>query len=130
MNNRFSTKQAFLFTTINYFGVLIGVVSTLFIYPKDKDLLGIFRFVDGLAQILYPIMVFGASTALLNFQPKLNPFLQRKLFSYSIISIVWLTVLCGIGLSLVFYFDWYSNNHIYIYEVFVVLAITDDALIT
>lgn len=123
MNNRFSTKQAFLFTTINYFGVLIGVVSTLFIYPKDKDLLGIFRFVDGLAQILYPIMVFGASTALLNFQPKLNPFLQRKLFSYSIISIVWMTVLCGIGLSLVYYFDWYSNKQFYIYAFFVAVCL-------
>src|SRR5690606_563355 len=108
MNNQFSTKQAFLFTTINYFGVLIGVVSTLFIYPKDKDLLGIFRFVDGLAQILYPIMVFGASTALLNFQPKLQPFLQRKLFSYSIISIVWMTLITAVGLYMVYYFDWYS----------------------
>src|SRR5690606_41631584 len=108
MNNRFSTKQAFLFTTINYFGVLIGVVYTLIIYQKDNDLLGIFRFVDCLAQILYPMMVFGASTALLNFQPKLQPFLQRKLFSYSLISIVWMTVLCGIGLSLVYFFEWYS----------------------
>src|SRR5690606_40975865 len=108
MNNRFYIKKAFLFTTIYYLVVLIGVVSTLFIYPKDKDLFGIFRFVDGLAQILYPMMVFGASTALLNFQPKLQPFLQRKLFSYSLISIVWMTVLCGIGLSLVYFFEWYS----------------------
>src|SRR5690554_5857458 len=123
MNNRFSTKQAFLFTTINYLGVLIGVVSTLFIYPKDKDLLGIFRFVDGLAQILYPMMVFGASTALLNFQPKLQPFLQRKLFSYSLISIVWMTVLCGIGLSLVYFFEWYSNKQYYIYAFFVAVCL-------
>jgi len=123
MNNRFSTKQAFLFTTINYLGVLIGVVSTLFIYPKDKDLLGIFRFVDGLAQILYPMMVFGASTALLNFQPKLQPFLQRKLFSYSLISIVWMTVLCGIGLSLVYFFEWYSNKQYYIYAFCIAICL-------
>ncbi|HLW63105.1 MAG TPA: polysaccharide biosynthesis C-terminal domain-containing protein [Flavobacterium sp.] len=123
MNNRFSTKQAFLFTVINYFGVLIGVVSTLFIYPKDKDLLGTFRFVDGLAQILYPIMVFGASTALLNFQPKLNPFLQRKLFSYSLISIVWMTVLCAAGLSMVYYFKWYSNKQYYIYAFFIAISL-------
>lgn len=123
MSTRFSTKQAFLFTVINYLGVLIGVISTLFVYPEDKDLLGVFRFVDGLAQILYPIMVLGASTALLNFQPKLEPFLQRKLFSYSMISIIWMTIVCAIGLGLVYYFDWYSNKQYYIYAFFIAICL-------
>lgn len=123
MKHRFSSKQAFLFTIINYMGVLIGVVSTLFIYPKDKDLLGIFRFVDGLAQILYPIMVFGASTALLNFYPKLHPFLQRKLFSYSLLSILGMTLITAVGLYMVYYFDWYSNKQYYVYSFLIAICL-------
>ncbi len=123
MNHRFSSKQAFLFTIINYIGVLIGVVSTLFIYPKDKDLLGIFRFVDALAQILYPIMVFGASTSLLNFYPKLQPFLQRKLFSYSVLSIAGMTLITAAGLYMIYFFDWYSNKQYYIYSFLIAICL-------
>ena len=36
MSNKVSEKQAFFFTIINYVGIVIGVVSTLFIYPNDK----------------------------------------------------------------------------------------------
>ena len=115
MDTRFSSKQALWFTLINYFGVLIGTVSTLFIYPYDKDLLGIIRFIDGFAQILYPIMVLGASTALLNFQPKLNDLLQRKLFSYSLISILWMIFFSAIGVSIVYWFDWLENKQYFIY---------------
>ena len=70
MDTTFSSKQALLFTLINYFGVLIGTVSTLFIYPEDKDLLGVFRFIDGFAQILYPVYGFGCIYRIIKFQPK------------------------------------------------------------
>lgn len=123
MSTQFSTKQAFLFTVINYFGVLIGVFSTLFIYPKDKDLLGIFAFIDGFSQILYPIMVLGASTALLNFQPTLNAFLQRKLFSYSMVSIVWMIFLSALGVLAVYFFDWYSNKEYYVYGFLIAICL-------
>lgn len=113
METKFSKKQAVWFTLINYVGVVIGMVSTLFIYPQDKDLLGIIRFVDGFAQILYPIMVLGASTALLNFQPKLNDFLQRKLFSYSMISIFWMIVFSGVGVALLYAFASLENKEYY-----------------
>ena len=128
MDTKFSSKQALWFTLINYFGVLIGTVSTLFIYPNDKDLLGIIRFVDGFAQILYPIMVLGASTALLNFQPKLNDLLQRKLFSYSMISVVWMVFFCAIGVSLVyviddFFFRELKNKQYFIYGFFIAICL-------
>lgn len=81
MGNGISTKQAFLFTLINYLGVLIGVVSTILIYPQDKEMLGIIRFVDACAQIMYPIIVLGSTHALINFYPQLTEKLQHKLFS-------------------------------------------------
>lgn len=127
MNSKFSSKQAVLFSMINYFGVAIGMVSTLFIYPNDKEFLGIVRFVDAFAQILYPIMVFGASTALLNFQPQLNAFLQRKLFSYSAMSITFMIVFCGLLVSVFYFLEVTKNTEYYIYGfiIAVFLAFVD-----
>lgn len=123
MDTKFSSKQALWFTLINYFGVLIGTVSTLFIYPYNLELFGIIGYIDGFAQILYPVMVLGASTALLNFQPKLNDLLQRKLFSYSMISIVWMVLLCGIGVSVVYWFDRLENKQYFIYGFFIAICL-------
>lgn len=123
MDTRFSSKQALWFTLINYFGVLIGTVSTLFIYPQDTELLGIVGFIDGFAQILYPIMVLGASTALLNFQPTLNDFLQRKLFSYSLISIFWMIVLCALASFIVYQFNWVKNREYLIYGFLIAVCL-------
>ena len=115
MDSKFSSKQALLFSIINYIGVAIGMISTLFIYPNDKEFLGIVRFIDGFAQILYPIMVLGASTALLNFQPQLNEFLQRKLFSYSAISIVFMIGICAFFISIFYFLEVTTNTEYYVY---------------
>lgn len=128
MDHKFSTKQAFWFTFINYIGVAIGMVSTLFIYPHDKDLLGIMRFVDGFAQILYPIMVLGASTALLNFQPKLNDYLQRKLFSYSLVSVLGMIFFSAIAVLLLYWIDEFffkeiKNKEYFIYGFIIAICL-------
>lgn len=127
MNAKFSTGQAVWFAIINYVGVAIGMVSTLFIYPNDKDLLGVIRFIDGFAQILYPVMVLGASTALLNFQPRLSELLQRKLFSYSIISILWMILFCAAATGLIYMFGSMKNTEYFIYGfgIAVCLAFAD-----
>lgn len=104
MGNGISTKQAFLFTLINYLGVLIGVVSTILIYPQDKEMLGIIRFVDACAQIMYPIIVLGSTHALINFYPQLTERLQQKLFSYSLISLAKLAGWVGLLLVVIRFF--------------------------
>ncbi len=86
-----SHKQAFWFTVINYVGILIGIFSTLFIYPKNKELLGVLRYVEALAQTIYPVLLLGASQALINFSPKLDAANNKKLFNYSLVSIVSMT---------------------------------------
>ncbi len=103
MEKGISTKQAFLFTLINYVGVVIGVISTILIYPQDKEMLGIVRFVDAFAQIMYPIIVLGSTHALINFYPQLNIQLQQKLFGYSLVSLAKLSVLIGLLLLLIGY---------------------------
>ena len=107
MENKASQKQAFLFTIINYVGILIGIISTLFIYPKNKELLGIFRYVEALALTLFPILLLGASQSLVNFNPKLELNHKKKLFNYSIFSIIIITLLLFtvvFGLSFFAYF--------------------------
>lgn len=81
-------KQAFWFTVINYIGIVIGVVSTIFIYPNNKEFLGMVRFVDAIAQLLFPIMVFGTAQALINFSPSVSEKNQSKLFKYGIFTIL------------------------------------------
>ncbi|MTG97274.1 MULTISPECIES: lipopolysaccharide biosynthesis protein [Myroides] len=104
MKANISTKQALLFTVINYIGVVIGVVSTILIYPQDKEMLGVIRFVDACAQIMYPIIVLGSTHALINYYPKLNERLQSKLFSFSLLSLFKLALCLGIVLFIGMFF--------------------------
>lgn len=127
MGSRFSARQALWFSVINYAGVLIGTFSTLFIYPQNRDLFGIFRYIDGYAQIFYPIMVLGASTALLNFYPMLSELHQRKLFSYSLISIFWMVLLSAMGLGIIaVLIDFLNSTYVlYAFVIAVFLAYVD-----
>lgn len=92
-----SAKQAILFTGINYLGVIIGVISTVLIYPLDKELLGIIRFIDACAQIMFPIILLGSTHALINFYPTLDAYLQKKLFSFSLLSLAKMSVIVGLA---------------------------------
>lgn len=106
MTGKISAKQAVLFTAINYIGVAIGVISTVLIYPLDKELLGIVRYVDAFAQLLFPIMVLGSTNALINFYPSLSQKLQEKLFSFSLVSILKMAVVVALVIALSsFYLD-------------------------
>ncbi|SDH34778.1 lipopolysaccharide biosynthesis protein [Myroides phaeus] len=117
MGSKISTKQAFLFTAINYIGVLIGVISTVLIYPQDKEMLGIIRFVDACAQILFPIIVLGSTHALINFYPNLTENLQKKLFSFSLLSLGKLALLVG-GLIYIGSFFYKGDDIKYVYMGF------------
>jgi O-antigen/teichoic acid export membrane protein len=51
-------------------------------------MLGIFRYVESLAQILFPIMLLGASQTLIKFGPKLDSNQEKQLFNYSVLSVL------------------------------------------
>lgn len=104
MQGNKSTKQAILFTAINYLGVLIGIVSTVLIYPLDKELLGIIRFVDAWAQMIFPVIVLGSTHALINFYPKLSDLLQKKLFTFSLLALARTTLVLALGVLVAYWF--------------------------
>lgn len=123
MQAKISVKQVLLFTIINYVGVLIGVISTVLIYPQDKEMLGIIRFVDACAQIMFPIIVLGGTYALINFYPRLDDRLQQKLFSFSLFSLGKLTVAVGLGvLVLAFFYQGSEVSYIW-YGFFLAIAL-------
>ncbi|MDO4728215.1 MAG: hypothetical protein Q4B43_04320 [Bacteroidota bacterium] len=96
MKNNTLVKQIFWFSIINYIGVFIGVISTLFIYPKNVEFLGIIRIIESYSQIIYPILLVGASQALVHFYPTLSEHYRNKLFWFSILSIFRQTLFFGV----------------------------------
>lgn len=114
MQDTQSHKQAFWFTAINYLGIAIGVLSTVFIYPNDKDFLGKVGFVDSIAQMLFPIFVFGGAQALIHFYPNLTEENKSKLFKYGIVTILSIAVVVLIALFIgQFAIDWDKYNYLF-----------------
>jgi len=93
-------RQVLLFSVINYAGMAIGIVSVLFIYPLNNTFAGTVRLIDNISQILFPLMVLGASHALIKFYPGLNPERRLQLFNYSMVSIFYISLAIFFGLVL------------------------------
>jgi O-antigen/teichoic acid export membrane protein len=110
-------KQVFWFTIINYVGAAIGVISTVFIYPHDKEFLGMVRYVDSLAQMLFPIMVFGGAQALIHFYPALSERNKSQLFKYGIVTILGFSlIILAVLLLGRSFIDW--ENYKYVFYAF------------
>jgi O-antigen/teichoic acid export membrane protein len=117
MTSNHEQKQVFWFTLINYLGIVIGIVSTIFIYPNDKEFLGIVRYVDAIAQLMFPIMLFGAGQALIYFYPSVTEEAQKKLFKYAILTILGISTVLLLLLVLGNYVITFENYQ-YIFYAF------------
>lgn len=115
MQENNAQKQAFWFTIINYLSVAIGVISTVFLYPKDLEFIGIIRYVEGIAQILFPILVLGGSQSLIHFYPKLVEVERQQLFKYGILTIVGISLFVSI---LLFFGRFFISLHNYQYILY------------
>lgn len=120
-------KQVVWFAIFNYMGTAIGIVSSLLIYPKDLELQGIARYIDGISGLLYPIMVFGASQSLIKFYPALNERMQKQLFNYSLVSVgvVSLVLLAALSVYINVVNDEYNQYLYYAYPIAVSLAFVE-----
>ncbi len=100
MEKKASAKQFFLYSVINYIGTAIGIISSILIYPKNKGLYGTIGYIDSIAQLLFPVMVLGASHALIKFYPALDEAKKKQLFNYSIVSIGVISIIVFMGILL------------------------------
>ncbi len=54
-------RQAIGYSIVNYAGVAIGSLSTLFLYPRDQQAYGLFRFLLDTANMIMPFAMLGAT---------------------------------------------------------------------
>lgn len=93
-------KQVVWFAIVNYLGTGIGIISSLLIYPKNYEFQGIVRYIDSISQLLFPLMVLGASQSLIKFYPALNEQRQKQLFNYSVLSVSLVSIIVFAGVLL------------------------------
>lgn len=114
MQDAQSHKQAFLFTIINYVAILIGLFATLFLYPENYEFYGEMAYIDSLAQILFPIMVFGGAQALIHFYPELSHENKTKLFKFSLRTVFMIFLFLGVtSMLLGFVLEWDKKTYFY-----------------
>jgi O-antigen/teichoic acid export membrane protein len=65
-------RQGAKHSLVQILGVAVGAISTLFIYPLNKELYGLVQFFLGTAFLLFPFANFGLHTALLKFYPRFS----------------------------------------------------------
>ncbi len=63
-------KQSIQHTFVNYIGVAIGLLSTIFIYPRATELYGLYQMVFGAATIAMAIFLFGFNVLAIKFFPR------------------------------------------------------------
>jgi len=74
-------KQSIQSSVIQISGALIGALSTIFIYPLDLSLYGIYGFLTNTASLLVPFISLGFGAVLLRYFPYFNnP--ERKHFGF------------------------------------------------
>ncbi|WP_430411951.1 polysaccharide biosynthesis C-terminal domain-containing protein [Kordia sp.] len=92
------SSQALKFSVINYIGAAIGIVSTLFIYPNNKEFLGIIRYIFDGSQILMAFFVFGTSQSLVNYFPRFKDSVEKRniFFSSTLVIVIINSILFSI----------------------------------
>jgi len=63
-------RQGGKHSLLRYIGVGIGAISTLFIYPLNRDLYGFAHFLIGTAFLLHPLLNLGVLTLCVKFFPR------------------------------------------------------------
>lgn len=63
-------RQGFKYSVINALGVLIGIFSTLYIYPDAMEMLGLFRALFDSAVLATIVVLLGSPTSAVRFFPK------------------------------------------------------------
>ncbi len=63
-------RQGFKSSVISYIGVAIGVLSTMYIYPKALEILGLFRSLFDASVLIGIVVMMGSSVSAVRFFPK------------------------------------------------------------
>ncbi len=114
----------------NYIGAFIGVFSNLFIYTTNQQFLGILRYIESLAYVIWPLILMGASASLINFSPKLKLEYNVKLFSYAILTILRNSffAFCILYIGFDYFSEFFKLDYIYLPVLLALLLACIDLL--
>ena len=65
-------RQSIKQSLVNYFAVAIAAISIIFIYPQDKEVYGLARFVIDTSMLIAPFLLLGLSGVSVRFFPQLK----------------------------------------------------------
>jgi len=102
-------KQSLLSSIIQIAGAVVGALSTIFIYPNDLKLYGLYGFLTNTASLLVPFISLGFGTVLLRYYPH---FKDNKAQSSRFFGFVFSAYTLGIGLFVCVFlllFPWIQN---------------------
>ena len=103
-------RQGLKFSLVNYLGVALGAISSIFIYPRDKELYGLFGFLLDTANIFVPFALMGTTSISIQFFPM---FADDKKGHNGFL--FWLLALCTFGSILLMLLLWIFQVPIYQY---------------
>ena len=63
-------RQSIKYSIVNWAGVLIGVLSTLFVYPHALEEYGLMRFIIDTSTLVYPFVSLGMNSLIIRFFPR------------------------------------------------------------
>jgi O-antigen/teichoic acid export membrane protein len=99
-------RQSIKYSIIGYFSTLIGIVSTVFLYPNDLAFAGKIQYVLPTALLILPLVTFGIMHANVRFYPKMEASQnQHNLLKYSIWFIVRNFVIVALLFGLLAFFS-------------------------
>lgn len=79
-------RQSIKYSIIGYFSTLVGIFSTVFLYPYDLDFSGKLQFVYQTALLILPVVALGIMHANVRFFPQMSQNnTQQDLFKFSIV---------------------------------------------
>jgi O-antigen/teichoic acid export membrane protein len=90
-------RQGAKHSLVQILGVAIGAISTLFIYPLNKELYGLAQFFLGTAFLLFPFTNLGLHTALLKFFPRFSTTPKEGRAYFNHVMLISSLIFAGIG---------------------------------
>jgi len=91
-------RQSLKYSIVGYFSTLVGILSTVFLYPNDLEFAGKLQFVFQTALLILPVIALGIMHANVRFFPKMSvDNQQQQLFKFSIVFII-ANFFIGVGL--------------------------------
>ena len=100
-------KQSFWSTIVIYFGVLLGFINSIILFPKflSTEQIGLIRQIISAATILIPIATFGISSTYVKFYPLVKESIKEKIQFFSLNLIITIIFYSIVLLSLFIFKD-------------------------